>query len=108
MRKSTKHGPIEHRQRSASYQDTAELERLVAAHHEVVVSGGAYVVRVVGTVIPSANIRDFYAWTETHPYVYGDSFGSLQQALDDVHRKYTDALAAKAAAANHSAADRET
>ena len=69
----------------------------------MIISGGRYVVRVVGTVIPTADIRDFYAWTDTHPYVYGDSFRTLQAALDDVDRKYTQALAATAAAATRSA-----
>jgi hypothetical protein len=105
--KASKRGPREHRQRTTPYRATPELEQLVVADHEVIVTGGAYVVRVVGTVIASANIRDFYAWTDTHPYVYGDSFRTLQAALDNVDKKYRAAFAAKAAATPRATAPSE-
>jgi hypothetical protein len=66
----------------AAYRASPALERALATHRSVTISGGRYTV----TIVRAGSIYE--AWTESLPFVYGRQASSLQGALDALEERY--------------------
>jgi hypothetical protein len=66
------------------YQATETLERELETHGQVSLDGGPYRLAVVRSTLT------YEAWTESQPFLYGRILPTLQDAFDDVHRKFED------------------
>jgi hypothetical protein len=66
----------------AAYRASPALERALATHRSVTISGGRYRLTIARAG------SSYEAWTESLPFVYGRQASSLQGALDSIEERY--------------------